>query len=96
MAFRKFIADQLFDGYRLLGNDIVLITDESGKIENLVPVTEAGDNIQSFDGILTPGLFNCHCHLELSHLKKCDPTTHRIDRIPMLSGYQKRVCRRSY
>ena len=73
MAFRKFIADQLFDGYRLLGNDIVLITDESGKIENLVPVTEAGDNIQSFDGILTPGLFNCHCHLELSHLKNVIP-----------------------
>jgi cytosine/adenosine deaminase-related metal-dependent hydrolase len=73
MAYRKFKADQIFDGYRLHGNDQVLITDESGKIDNIVPVSEAGDNIQTFTGILTPGLINCHCHLELSHLKNVIP-----------------------
>ena len=73
MAFRKFKADQLFDGYRLYGNDKVLITDESGKIEDVVTISEAGDTIQTFSGILTPGLVNCHCHLELSHLKNVIP-----------------------
>lgn len=73
MGYRKFKADQLFDGYRLYGNDIVLITDESGKVDNLVPLQDAGENIQTFMGILTPGLINCHCHLELSHLKNVIP-----------------------
>lgn len=73
MAYRKFRADQLFDGYHLHGNDKVLITDGSGKIVNIVPVTEAGDDVQVFSGILSPGLINCHCHLELSHLKNVIP-----------------------
>jgi len=73
MAYRKFKADQLFDGYRLHGNDKVLITDDSGKIESIVPVSEAGDEVQTFSGILSPGLINCHCHLELSHLKNVIP-----------------------
>src|SRR5688572_428200 len=73
MAYRKFKADQLFDGYRLHGTDKVLITDDSGKIQNIVPVSEAGDDVQIFSGILSPGLINCHCHLELSHLKNVIP-----------------------
>ncbi len=73
MAYRKFKADQLFDGYRLHGNDKVLITDDSGKIQSIVPVSEAGDNVQFISGILSPGLINCHCHLELSHLKNVIP-----------------------
>ena len=73
MAYRKFKADQLFDGYRLHSNDKVLITDESGKIQGIVPASEAGDDVQFFSGILSPGLINCHCHLELSHLKNMIP-----------------------
>jgi len=73
MAYRKFKADQLFDGYRLHNNDKVLITDDSGKIQSIVPVSEAGDDVQFFSGILSPGLINCHCHLELSHLKNVIP-----------------------
>jgi cytosine/adenosine deaminase-related metal-dependent hydrolase len=73
MSFRKFKGDQLFDGNRLHGSDKVLITDETGKIEGLVSILEAGDDIQTFKGILTPGLINCHCHLELSHLKNVIP-----------------------
>jgi cytosine/adenosine deaminase-related metal-dependent hydrolase len=73
MAYRKFKADQLFDGYRFHVNDKVLITDDSGKIQSIVPVSEAGDDVQTFSGILSPGLINCHCHLELSHLKNVIP-----------------------
>ncbi len=73
MAYRKFKADNLFDGYHLLGNEKVLITDTEGKIEAIVNEGEAGDDIEVFDGILSPGLINCHCHLELSHLKNVIP-----------------------
>jgi cytosine/adenosine deaminase-related metal-dependent hydrolase len=73
MSFRKFKADQLFDGYHLHSSDKVLITDDSGKIEGVVSSAEAGDDIQPLKGILTPGLINCHCHLELSHLKNVIP-----------------------
>jgi len=73
MAYRKFKADQLFDGHHLHGNDKVLITDDSGRIQSLVPFSEAGDDVQTFSGILSPGLINCHCHLELSHLKNVIP-----------------------
>ena len=73
MSFRKFKADQLFDGYHLHGNDKVLITDDSGKVQDIVSASESGDDIQTFSGILSPGLINCHCHLELSHLKNVIP-----------------------
>lgn len=69
MAFHKFRADQLFDGYRLLDDQQVLITTADGGVEDIVGVTDAGDNVQSFKGILSPGFINCHCHLELSHMK---------------------------
>lgn len=72
MAFRKFSATQLFDGYRFLTNQ-VLVTDEAGNIADIVSITDAGDDIEIFDGILSPGLINCHCHVELSHLKNVIP-----------------------
>ncbi len=73
MAFKKFKADKLFDGYRFLEDDKVLVTDEEGVIEDIISVSDAGDDVRSFNGILTPGLVNCHCHLELSHLKNVIP-----------------------
>ena len=72
MAFRKFRADKIFDGYKLL-EDHVLITNEEGTIESIVSVNEAGDDIEILNGILTPGFINCHCHLELSHMKGLIP-----------------------
>ena len=73
MAFRKFRANQLFDGYRLLKDDQVLVTNMDGTIEGIVAVAEAGEGIEVLDGILTPGFINAHCHLELSHLKNVIP-----------------------
>lgn len=69
MAYKKFSATQLFDGYRMMGNDQVLITTEDGTVEAIVARADAGSDIRDFDGILSPGFVNCHCHLELSHLK---------------------------
>ena len=73
MGYRKFKATKLFDGYRFLEEDKVLITDDEGQIEAIVSVAEAGDDVQQLEGILSPGLINCHCHLELSHLKNVIP-----------------------
>jgi cytosine/adenosine deaminase-related metal-dependent hydrolase len=51
----------------------VLITTKDGTVEAIVGIEDAGDDIQSFDGILTPGFVNAHCHLELSHMKGMIP-----------------------
>ncbi len=73
MAFQKFRGDQLFDGYRLLDDKQVLVTGEKGDIQGIIPLEEAGDDVRKFDGILSPGFINCHCHLELSHMKGLIP-----------------------
>jgi aminodeoxyfutalosine deaminase len=73
MGYRKFKADALFDGYHFINTDDVLVTTDEGTVEAIVSITDAGDDIENFNGILTPGLINCHCHLELSHLKNVIP-----------------------
>lgn len=79
MRYRKFIADHLFTGSRLLDGQ-VLVTDEKGRIEAIIPAAEAGGDVQALPGIITPGFVNAHCHLELSHLKDViAPHTGMID-----------------
>ena len=73
MSYRKFQASQLFTGTQLLDGNHVLVTDEQGKISGIVPRENAGGDIQELNGILLPGLVNCHCHLELSHMKGLIP-----------------------
>jgi len=69
LSYQKFQATQLFTGTELLGPEKVLITDEKGTIETILDEKEAGENIQQLNGLLSPGFINCHCHLELSHLR---------------------------
>lgn len=73
MGYQKFSADEVFDGYRFWGAGQVLILDENGQVEAIVPKAEAGEDIIHHTGILIPGLINGHCHLELSHLKDVIP-----------------------
>jgi aminodeoxyfutalosine deaminase len=73
MPFKKFRATQLFDGYRLKDDNHVLIATDEGTIEAVVLVEDAGDDVQPLKGILCPGFINCHCHVELSHLKNVIP-----------------------
>ena len=72
MTYRKLKADNIFDGYKLTENT-VLIVSKDGIIEDLVDAENAGDGIEIFTGILCPGFINCHCHLELSHMKGLIP-----------------------
>lgn len=72
MSYRKFKADKIFDGYRFIENH-VLITTQCGIIEDIIARENGGDEIEVFEGILTPGFINCHCHLELSRMKGLIP-----------------------
>ena len=73
MAYQKFKADYLFTGTEMLYRKYVLITDEQGVVKDVVESKDAGDDVQTFEGILTPGFINCHCHLELSLMKNVIP-----------------------
>ena len=73
MGYKKLKGDKLFDGYRFLEDDKTLIIDEQGTIRDLVALDEAGEDVQQISGILSPGFINCHCHLELSHMKGLIP-----------------------
>lgn len=68
MQYRKIGAGKIFDGYRLREN-AVLVLKTDGTVVDLLPREEAGDGIEQFDGIVSPGFVNCHCHLELSHMR---------------------------
>jgi len=84
MHFNKLQATQLFDGYRFHQNKI-LVLQENGTVEAIIDPSDAGDDVQMIRGILSPGFINCHCHLELSHLK---------DQIPEntgLAGFVRQV-----
>jgi cytosine/adenosine deaminase-related metal-dependent hydrolase len=73
MGYYKFRADQLFDGYRFHDKDAVLIMTEDGYFSDILSAPDAGDDILNYPGIISPGFINCHCHLELSHMKESIP-----------------------
>jgi cytosine/adenosine deaminase-related metal-dependent hydrolase len=73
MSYRKLKADYLFDGYQLLPENSVLICDQHGTIEGVFDERQVGGDSETFGGMIVPGFINCHCHLELSHLKGLIP-----------------------
>lgn len=72
MHYQKLRADKIFDGNTFQENKVLLL-EPDGTIAGLIAAEEAGDDIKVYNGILTPGFINCHCHLELSHLKNVIP-----------------------
>ena len=72
--YRKFTADYIFSGQEILPANKVLITTEEGTIIETIDKEEAGDDIETYKGIITPGFINCHCHIELSHMQGVVPT----------------------
>src|ERR1700761_8037754 len=69
MTYRKFKADYLFTGKETADRDSVLITTPEGIVQDIVPAADAGSDMTYYPGWLTPGFINCHCHLELSHMR---------------------------
>jgi aminodeoxyfutalosine deaminase len=68
MSYRMLKADYLFDGFKMRSG-VVLVIAPDGTIESIIDEISAGADVELFTGILSPGFINCHCHLELSHLK---------------------------
>ena len=73
MSYLKFKANQLFTGTQMLDASHVLITNEKGIVHEIIKQEDAGDDVRMLNGILCPGFINCHCHLELSHMKGLIP-----------------------
>ena len=73
MTYRKFKADYLYLGDRMAESDRVLITTSEGMVQAVVPAADAGEGVEVYGGLLCPGFINCHCHLELSHLRGAIP-----------------------
>lgn len=63
-------ASQIFSGKGFLPTNTVLVLNDKGLIEDItIKENVETSNIDHFEGIISPGFINTHCHLELSHLK---------------------------
>ncbi|CAN5313269.1 amidohydrolase family protein [soil metagenome] len=70
MSYLKIRADHIFTGTELLDKSYMLIVDGNGEVEEIIREETGGDY---YPGIICPGFINCHCHLELSHLRGLIP-----------------------
>lgn len=67
---RFITANQIFNGKDFLPPHSVIILNKNNTVEDLVHSQSIDSSrIEIFDGIISPGFINTHCHLELSHLK---------------------------
>lgn len=67
-------ANTLFNGSVFLPKDSVLVLDEKNNLKEIVSENQIEKSkIEFFEGTITPGFVNAHCHLELSHLKNKIP-----------------------
>ena len=72
MGYRKLKGDRLFDGYSFLEGKVIIVSTD-GIIQEIVTSEDAGDDVETVHATLVPGFINCHCHLELSHMKGLIP-----------------------
>ncbi len=68
---RLITAPRIFDGYRFHENRVLVLADD-GMVIDLVEKGEAAE-VEEFGGLIMPGMINCHCHLELSHMRGVVP-----------------------
>ena len=67
---RFITADRIFNGQSFLAEGTVVVLGERNCFFDLITDKDvAADKIERFEGVITPGFVNAHCHLELSHLK---------------------------
>ncbi|MBP6456010.1 MAG: amidohydrolase family protein [Chitinophagaceae bacterium] len=78
-------ADEVFLNEKLC-KDVFLGFDNENYIKKII-FEKPNDNVQFFDGILSPGFVNAHCHLELSYLHQQIDTN--LGLIPFLEWINK-------
>ncbi len=66
------IPTYLFDGFSLKTNTCIQVDDEGIVLDILTKEPFPSSGIV-LNGLLMPGMINCHCHLELSHMKGAIP-----------------------
>jgi aminodeoxyfutalosine deaminase len=69
---KRFSAQYIFTNTDAPLKKGIINTDEDGKIIRIEDTHGAfteRDSVQFYNGIIIPGFVNCHCHMELSHLK---------------------------
>jgi cytosine/adenosine deaminase-related metal-dependent hydrolase len=70
---RKITADILFPMNQSPINNGVLVLNDAGAVEAILPTADGLTGVEVLDGYLAPGFINSHCHLELSHLQNVLP-----------------------
>jgi len=67
---KKISADYIFLGEGDLKRDLVIVTDDLGRIVRIDPASDHdAASVEQYAGLICPGFVNTHCHLELSHMK---------------------------
>jgi len=69
---RKISANYIFDGRGKFYKNGILVIDDNNAIVELIDTNgelREENKLEFYNGIITPGFVNAHCHLELSHLK---------------------------
>ncbi len=86
---RKITAKGIFSKDGSILKDQVILVSDHGKIIDIVSKATITDHssIEQYDGILSPGFINTHCHLELSHMKDLVDTGTGL--IPFISAVVK-------
>jgi aminodeoxyfutalosine deaminase len=63
-------ATSIFTGQHTLPAGCVLVLGNQNMLKEIIHETEVDPgNVRHFEGVITPGFVNAHCHLELSHLR---------------------------
>jgi len=70
---RKITADILFPMNQSPINNGVLVLNDAGAVEAILPNADGLMEVEVLEGYLAPGFINSHCHLELSHLHNSLP-----------------------
>lgn len=69
---RRFASQYLITNAGPILKRAVVATDDEGRITGICNTggeLKETESVEYFNGIIIPGFVNCHCHLELSHMK---------------------------
>ncbi len=75
-GMRRFSAQFIFTNSGPPAKRAVICTEDDGTIISIVEnegSLQESQSVEFYNGIIVPGFVNCHCHLELSHMKGAIP-----------------------